>query len=1761
MPPDIGEDPFADIDPQKAAVLNSASAEADAAHGPDPFAALPEIAETKTSITGSLVGHAARGALPAFGGMVAAGSGAEAGAAIGGLAGPVGAGIGGVAGGIGGFIAGSWATDEAQDVALHAMPNDWQDALGQSERIRGLQERQHPISSFIGGIAPYALTMSPGALTSKAASLPENATTFQRLMANPLTSRLFGGVAMGGMELGQEAWNDETPNWAKIGISTGFGLVFNKPTRFGEYLSETGAEAVRPALAPVRGAAFGAEMNRAPLEFPQGRARAPTEAAPPYYTTVEPSWPLLDIPTEGLLTPGEPTVSMAADLGVMGPGITEGTFLGGEEVNPALRAAAGNNAAAEQAAIGPLPGTDLNTLARKIDPEAFDERDRLTRQAQSLQEWITEQSNPTQATFDDLDTRQFALEAALRAANPNSPTAANFRASLTDLATERTEMQRRQDAWASGQHVETPDIALARQHLVSTLNDLSDLGERLSSARRKAAEYADQEPHPEPEPVSEPAPAPEPTGTPMTISPDLTAALGAPAPVKSTAEQVAFITQDRAAQLISAGMSPDVAHASAAVEAHFYTTLADRMGGRLGTAEDLYRARSAEVLTEEPAAPVEKEAALAQDALGSIRVRPGDVRSIIRLARDSNPSTFMHESMHDWLKQLLQDSLRPEATDQLKADAAAIRKYFNRPDDWTGFLKNGKDADVRPHERMARMFEQYLREGTAPSPELAGVFARFKTWLTAIYNVVKGTRVQGLGAPISEDIRQVFDRMLAKEPQRTTFAPESHPQPGIATIHRADAAETEPRSAEAVGDRVTSERLRVEAEPPPEIAHEIAAAQTAAADSGGEAGGGASGRGEVGDAGGASDAVAPGGGVEQGPRDVGAGGGEAVSEGTRLSEGAGTAGGGRTGPEPAATSGPEQLAPGAAPRFADTEPKLVDRAGNIRVENLTDQESIAQAIHESADRNDNFSGVRGGMTKGQISDLADSLELDPHNINQTTLSALLGGAENLGARILAARRLVIQSADIVSDLMKVAAESGSDHDLAAMAVAIARHDMIQSALSGITAEWGRAGNAFHTLLDGWEKAADVNQLLKDTLGRDLFQMKMLAKLGKNLDSPGKISKFLRDAQKRSFGGMILEYWINGLISGISTHVTYVIGNETLAAMKAGPETAAAWAIGAFRAQSGRAGTRVQLGEVGAQFGAAFRELPMAAQAALEAWRSGATTLLPEETARPYTAFQGDTSPTFSRNMTNDPVTWAQVQADASAILQGMRDGMVAGGQLLGSGGVAGAPTMGFQYSPLGQIPDIAYKGVNVLPLGTIARLPSRNVAGIHSFFRAMNYSMEINRIAFRTAVEEGLVGNARDARVAYLRQNPTEEAMEQARKVSTDLTLMGQGSQWTQNLSKFIGTKIKLPGLGEIAPLKFVDPFVHIAASIMDQSLIQRTPLGLLSSEIRADLMGKNGNVAQDTAMAKMLVGSAIAMTVGGLAAQGLVSGSGPSDPRQAAMWRLAGNQAHSVRIGDIWYDVHRLGPMGMLMGVAADMYDVAHKIGTEDAGVVGTSLLHAFAQNILDESFMRGPSDLIRAVTESNQYGPNYVRTFLSSFVPYSVGMSQLARASDPYSRQARSLMDVVLQHIPGQSESLYPKIDIWGQPMPNPDALVAAGVTAIYERRMSNDPVNIAMVNLGIGPGPVPRTIRNVKLTDEQYDTFATISGRAAKLRLDAFVNSPQFQNMPNWQRHDVIEEMIKQARETARGQMFKLFPDIPRAASQQKASKLTNDPRPIE
>lgn len=94
---------------------------------------------------------------------------------------------------------------------------------------------------------------------------------------------------------------------------------------------------------------------------------------------------------------------------------------------------------------------------------------------------------------------------------------------------------------------------------------------------------------------------------------------------------------------------------------------------------------------------------------------------------------------------------------QARRDMATLRRFAGMAED--GDLTAEQWREVQ--EYAARGFEQYLGEGRAPVKELDGVFSRMMRWLKNLYASWR----QYVGADLDDDVRRVFDRLLATDDQ------------------------------------------------------------------------------------------------------------------------------------------------------------------------------------------------------------------------------------------------------------------------------------------------------------------------------------------------------------------------------------------------------------------------------------------------------------------------------------------------------------------------------------------------------------------------------------------------------------------------------------------------------------------------------------------------------------------------------------------------------------------------------------------------------------------------------------------------------------------------------------------------------------------------------------------------------------------------------------------------------------------------------------
>lgn len=130
-----------------------------------------------------------------------------------------------------------------------------------------------------------------------------------------------------------------------------------------------------------------------------------------------------------------------------------------------------------------------------------------------------------------------------------------------------------------------------------------------------------------------------------------------------------------------------------------------------------------------------------QGAPSAATTRLDDMRGLVRLFRDAKADAVIHEAAH---------VIRPFLPAE---DLAVVER-------WAG-VKDGRWT-VAAEEKFARAFERYCYEAKAPTARLRQVLSRMRRMLVQIYGNLKNLGV----APIPDDVRQVFDRMLSTEKER-----------------------------------------------------------------------------------------------------------------------------------------------------------------------------------------------------------------------------------------------------------------------------------------------------------------------------------------------------------------------------------------------------------------------------------------------------------------------------------------------------------------------------------------------------------------------------------------------------------------------------------------------------------------------------------------------------------------------------------------------------------------------------------------------------------------------------------------------------------------------------------------------------------------------------------------------------------------------------------------------------------------------------------
>lgn len=441
--------------------------------------------------------------------------------------------------------------------------------------------------------------------------------------------------------------------------------------------------------------------------------------------------------------------------------------------------------------------------------------------------------------------------------------------------------------------------------------------------------------------------------------------------------------------------------------------------------------------------------------------------------------------------------------------------------------------------------------------------------------------------------------------------------------------------------------------------------------------------------------------------------------------------------------------------------------------------------------------------------------------------------------------------------------------------------------------------------------------------------------------------------------------------------------------------------------------------------------------------------------------------------------------------------------------------------------------------GEVVRTPFRALAAEDAIFKGVNRTGTLYALAYRQAIKEGAKNVSMRAR--ELVANPTRKMTKAALEDGLYFTFNNQlGTAGQKMLDILHSTRI-----GKLAQFAVV-PFFRTPVNILKFG-IHRSPLAPLTQHFQDEI--KAGGARRDMAIAQMMTGTAIMTAVFSLAASGLVTGGGEPEKERKAADRIAGWRPYSIRIGNKFFEYRRLEPLGMLLGMAADIYELSDYMSREESEQWVKMAGMAMAQNVTSKTFLQQLTNLMKAISEPQQYGDNYLGAMVGSFVPGVV--AQAARARDPWERDtdpdknlnglAYAWDDVkrdIMARIPGQREKLPLRRDALGQPMPITDSPSMFNPIRTGDLR-TDDPVAMELASARARVSPAKDTIKGVRLTPEEKEAYGQASGTVARARLERLFASPGYQALPEFLKDEKISKEMAKARTDVRNAIVQGLP----------------------
>lgn len=380
--------------------------------------------------------------------------------------------------------------------------------------------------------------------------------------------------------------------------------------------------------------------------------------------------------------------------------------------------------------------------------------------------------------------------------------------------------------------------------------------------------------------------------------------------------------------------------------------------------------------------------------------------------------------------------------------------------------------------------------------------------------------------------------------------------------------------------------------------------------------------------------------------------------------------------------------------------------------------------------------------------------------------------------------------------------------------------------------------------------------------------------------------------------------------------------------------------------------------------------------------------------------------------------------------------------------------------------------------GEAANVPSRFLTSADEFFKQVNYRAQVHADAFIEGQKQGLKGKDLSE---YIADRVVNSMTDEGAALNKRALEYAQNSTFTNKAAPGSLLSWLESGTTNHPYLKLVIPFVRTPANILKNAGLRTPGLNLLSKGYREALSGMHGAEAKADAVGKMMTGGALVGSAVTAALEGAITGKGPADPRERQTLLATGWQPYSFKVNGKYISFDGFDPMSMFFGIAGDYAEAAAHMDEAGRASAAGSFMVATVHNISSKTYLTGLTQVMDALTSPEKSGEAFIKSRAASYVPS--GFKQLAGlipgASDPYLRETRSVFDALLNRLPGFSQSLPPRRNMFGEAVTARQALGPDSISPFYYSEQKDDKAAEELARFRTVFAPPAQTIGNLDLT----------------------------------------------------------------------------------